>query len=138
MDKLPSDILCKVLDFVSYFELDEVLTCFNLSNKQLSDIKYKIYKLRLTITHKPTYIAYRVEGKLHREEGLPAIEFTNGNSQWWINNCLHRKDDLPAVVNKSTYEWYKQGELYKAVYDEFEYYDFSDSSNEYIDSSDEY
>jgi len=29
-------------------------------------------------------IEYRLHGKLHREDG-PAIEYSNGFKQWWLN-----------------------------------------------------
>jgi hypothetical protein len=36
-----------------------------------------------------------INGMLHREDG-PAIERPNGSKEWWINNKRHR-DDGPAI-----------------------------------------
>ena len=42
---------------------------------------------------------------LHREDS-PAVEFSNGSKQWWINGYLHREDG-PAVERSDGYRaWY--------------------------------
>ena len=38
-----------------------------------------------------------VNGKQHRDGGLPAVEWANGSKQWWINDKRHRDDGLPAI-----------------------------------------
>jgi hypothetical protein len=43
-----------------------------------------------------------INGKRHREDG-PAIEYTNGYKAWYINNKLHREDG-PAVVHTNGYK----------------------------------
>ena len=40
---------------------------------------------------------WRLNGKFHRENGLPAITFANGIKHWAINNEFHREDG-PAIV----------------------------------------
>jgi len=48
---------------------------------------------------------------LHREDG-PAVEFSNGSKQWWINGYLH-KEDGPAVEHTDGYKgWYLNGTKY--------------------------
>lgn len=49
---------------------------------------------------------------LHRTNG-PAIEYDNGNKQWYQNGVLHRTDG-PAVerVDGNT-QWYYQGDLHR-------------------------
>jgi hypothetical protein len=44
------------------------------------------------------YVIYVVKGtkKYHREDG-PAIEWDNGDKEWYINGKLHR-DDGPALI----------------------------------------
>ena len=44
---------------------------------------------------------YYVNGKLHRDGGLPAIEWANGDKEYWINGKLHRDGGLPAI------EWHE-------------------------------
>jgi hypothetical protein len=34
-------------------------------------------------------------GKFHREDG-PAVEYSNGSKQWWLNGLRHRENG-PAV-----------------------------------------
>ena len=53
---------------------------------------------------------WRLNGKLHREDG-PAVEYVNnGDKCWYLNGKLHREDG-PAVEwdNGSKY-WYLNGE----------------------------
>ena len=69
-------------------------------------------------------------GKLHRDNDLPAIEYANGDSyerelcsiqsgtegskQWYQQGKCHRDNDLPAIewVN-GTKEWYQNGKLHR-------------------------
>jgi len=41
----------------------------------------KEYTVQVHEDHKKWYL----NGKLHREDG-PAIEFSNGNKEWWLND----------------------------------------------------
>ena len=54
-------------------------------------------------------VIYVVKGtkKYHREDG-PAIEWDNGDKEWYINGKLHR-DDGPAQVYCDTFFWYLNG-----------------------------
>jgi len=45
-----------------------------------------------------------LDGKLHREGDLPAVEFANGTKHWYVNGKLHREDDLPAIERKNGYK----------------------------------
>ena len=36
-------------------------------------------------------------GQLHREGGLHAYEHGDGSKEWWINGKKHRDGGLPAV-----------------------------------------
>jgi hypothetical protein len=38
-----------------------------------------------------------INGKLHRNNDLPAVEFADGTKKWYVNGKLHRDNDLPAV-----------------------------------------
>ena len=38
---------------------------------------------------------WRVDGELHREGDLPAVERTNGDKFWYINGKFHREGDFP-------------------------------------------
>ena len=46
-------------------------------------------------------------GKLHRDGGLPAIEWANGTKEWWVNDKRHREGGLPAVESANGSKvWY--------------------------------
>ena len=37
------------------------------------------------------------KGQRHREDGGPAVEYSNGVKEWYINDELHREDG-PAIM----------------------------------------
>ncbi len=39
---------------------------------------------------------FNEQNQLHKEDG-PAIQYTNGDKEWWINGLLHRIDG-PAIA----------------------------------------
>ena len=44
-------------------------------------------------------------GQLHRTDG-PAVEYSDGSKEWWINGLRHREDG-PAIEYGSGYKsWY--------------------------------
>ena len=51
---------------------------------------------------------YNAEDKCHREDG-PAVEWTNGDKEWYLNGKYHREDG-PAVDCINGYKsWYIDG-----------------------------
>lgn len=53
-------------------------------------------------------------GKLHRDDDLPAIVNANGSNQWYQNGKLHRDNDLPAIVwENGSNEWFRHGRRYR-------------------------
>lgn len=56
---------------------------------------------------------YNERGDLHRENDLPAIEYTNGDKLWYTNGILHREGG-PAISFINGYkEWWIHGELHR-------------------------
>jgi hypothetical protein len=57
---------------------------------------------------------FNANGKLHRDNGLPAREYSDGTKCWYINGKSHRDNDLPAVeyANGSKY-WYVNGKQHR-------------------------
>ena len=47
------------------------------------------------------------EGKFHREDG-PAIEYHDGDKEWYFNGFLHREDG-PAIDWDGKKFWYRNG-----------------------------
>ena len=51
-------------------------------------------------------------GSLHREEGLPAIEYSNGDKEWWWRGKRHRYEG-PAIIYGNYHFWFKYGDFVK-------------------------
>lgn len=53
------------------------------------------------------------DGTLHRENDLPAIEYSNGSKEWWVNDKLHRIGK-PAIESPlGAKYWYFNGKLHR-------------------------
>jgi len=53
-------------------------------------------------------------GDFHREGDLPAIEWTDGSREWWINGFKHRENNKPAVILVSWYKaWFLNGKHHR-------------------------
>ena len=59
----------------------------------------------------PDRVEYRLNGKLHREDG-PALEFANGDKEWWIDGKLHRLDGPAVEWVDGSKEWWIDGTKY--------------------------
>jgi hypothetical protein len=55
---------------------------------------------------------WRVQGKLHREDG-PAVEYTRGGGEWWLHGVNHREDGPAAIFPDGSWGWYKNGHLHR-------------------------
>jgi hypothetical protein len=57
-------------------------------------------------------ITYKDEnGKIHRDDDLPAIEFSYGEKHWMYRGELHREGDKPASITPTEEQWYIHGVL---------------------------
>ena len=56
---------------------------------------------------------YDEAGRYHRENDLPAKEYSNGDREWYRHGELHRDNDLPAVVlvMEEFKSWWNDGVL---------------------------
>lgn len=55
-----------------------------------------------------------LNGKLHRDDDLPALECANGDKLWYRNGKLHREGDRPAIEHANGNKWwYHNGELHR-------------------------
>ena len=59
--------------------------------------------MKKTLDNRIVY--YNEKGKIHREDGLPAIEFNDGGKLWYNNGEKHRTDG-PAVEYSNGYKSY--------------------------------
>ena len=111
---IPIDVLVhEILKFVSYYDLDDILPCFRLTPREQAIIKSKIYKKRLKVTNYPDKIEYHVENIPHREDDLPAIEYTNGDLEWWVNGKQHRTNGPAVERHNGTKLWFIHGKLHR-------------------------
>ena len=55
---------------------------------------------------------YNKKDELHRVDGS-AIEYENGDREWWVNGKLHREDG-PAVEYENGYKkWFLNGNRHR-------------------------
>ena len=50
--------------------------------------------------------------KVHREDG-PAIEYSDGSKDWYLNGKLHREDGPAEEYSDGTKFWYLNGKLHR-------------------------
>ena len=62
-----------------------------------------------SVGHQLPYIYAR-----HRDRDLPAIEYANGDKEWWFYGKRHR-DNGPAVIIGDKQYWFKYGEFIKCI-----------------------
>jgi len=71
-----------------------------------------IYKVE--VTGFGTTYWYNQQGQLHREGGLPAVEYADGAKQWLVNGQFHREGGLPAIeFADGGKEWWFKGRLHR-------------------------
>ena len=49
---------------------------------------------------------YNSAHQLHRDGGLPAVEYADGYKEYWVNGLRHRDGGLPAVEYPDGSRWY--------------------------------
>jgi hypothetical protein len=55
-----------------------------------------------------------VNDKPHRDGGLPAVIYADGTQEWYVDGKRRRDGDLPAIVRASgDQEWYKNGKRHR-------------------------
>ena len=58
------------------------------------DVEWATSQLKLTLTFvdKCGTKEWYVDGKLHRDGGLPAVEWANGSREWWVDGKPVRRE----------------------------------------------
>lgn len=79
----------------------------------------------MTVSKNKTKIWRNDAKELHREDG-PAIEYSDGAQEWWLNGQLHRKGG-PAISRKHMQAWYVNGLLHREDGPAIEHIDFHGS-----------
>jgi hypothetical protein len=52
-------------------------------------------------------------GKLHRNNDLPAIEYAHGGKHWYVNGKSHRDNGLPAIENTAGKFWCEHDKFHR-------------------------
>jgi len=53
-------------------------------------------------------------GKLHRDNNLPAVIYPDGSQHWFKHGNFHRENNLPAIVSfDGSKEWIVNGKLHR-------------------------
>ena len=53
------------------------------------------------------------DGKLHRRDGLPAVELLSGYRAWYVNGCRHNEGGPARQWSNCQEEWYVDGEMHR-------------------------
>ena len=53
-------------------------------------------------------MVWYVNGKLHRDNGLPAIEYADGDKEWWVNGKNMTEAKAKKMFNKITWEEFRK------------------------------
>ena len=69
-------------------------------------------KYRIEVDKFGTRWYYNNAGQLHRTEG-PAIEYANGNKEWWQDGLRHRTDGPAVEWVDSTKSWFQNGQFHR-------------------------
>lgn len=84
--------------------------------RDIVDNLYEIESLRNIRNLRTPIQEYWVNGKLHRENDLPAVVFNDSkkHSYWYEEGKLHRNNNKPAIINGNFLHYFNNGELYKS------------------------
>ena len=56
---------------------------------------------------------YRLNGKLHNDNDLPAIVYNDGTLMWFKNGLMHRVNGPAFISLTGTEYWYQNGEYHR-------------------------
>lgn len=66
------------------------------------------------VEYKDGSVAWYIDDSLHREDDLPALIESNGNKTWALCGDYHRANDLPArIYANGDQEWYMCGKRHR-------------------------
>jgi hypothetical protein len=78
---------------------------------------------KFEVIKKGSTIYYKKNGWWHREDG-PAIEYENGDQEWYIEGKLHRIGGPAYITHQGKYkEWYEYGKSHRLDGPAITYYD---------------
>jgi len=78
-----------------------------MSLPELSEQDRNWYILKgYVITETLLWRVWYLDGKYHREDGFPAIEWADGHREWYLNDKVHREDGPAIEYANGDQEWY--------------------------------
>jgi hypothetical protein len=87
-----------------------------IEGKELTEEEFKTYQKENNIPERieeeDGTIEYRLDGKLHREDG-PAVEGANGDKIWCLNGKCHREDGPAIEYANGDKHWYLNGKCHR-------------------------
>ena len=118
VNRILNTIVCKKITIIKIISYENL--CIVTHGKYNLPFGTYIYKYgKLHCEYEPALIdsnkkSWFINGKRHRSNDLPAIEFHNGTKVWYTFDNIHRNNDLPAVVYANgTMCWRYFGQLHR-------------------------
>ena len=104
------NIILHYLDCLAHFDDSEFeIKCTDKVRRRWINSQMEIKK-EYNDDNSLSAIYYFVNGKLHREDDQPAVEYADGLKYWYQNGSIHRDGDKPAILcANGTKEWYQNG-----------------------------
>ena len=118
-DKLPFELVDMIVEFGDINVYKKLLIYRRFALKTLDPNYNKNFRILFTTCvvkreYGIKYTLYYLNGKLHRDNDLPAVEYNDETKEWHKNGKIHRDNDLPAHIDADgTKEWYKNGLLHR-------------------------
>jgi len=100
---------------------DRIINHFLIQEKSTTIVKWRLGPclhrggdLPAVISNGGRDCEWFYKGRLHRENGRPAIVYANGTRKWYRFGRLERANDLPAeVTSGGIQKWYHKGVLHR-------------------------
>ena len=86
------------------------------------EVLFELLSLECHVDSDGTVRYYNSLGQLHREYG-PAVEYSDGDREWWQNGQLHRLDGPAVEYSDGGREWWQNGQLHRLDGPAIEYSD---------------
>lgn len=94
------------VDGISYYKLEDILVLDIFEDNS-------IHPHLIFPNGTKTWSYWGSFERLHRTNDLPAIEYANGDKEWWKFGKRHRING-PAVIYGNKQYWFLQGEFIKS------------------------
>lgn len=80
--------------------------------KMTEDDTFDRLRYHLVVSSTGTRLYHNNAGQLHRIGG-PAVEWIDGDKEWFVEDELHREDGPAIELSNGTKKWYRKGKLHR-------------------------